>query len=374
MTDPDLWETQYIAAGGLDVVILNANEVLVQFGTRSLPAELFRDPTRRGLLGPMMSAFVAGPADLSTILAGADETGRRELEQIFRELVEKGILARVSSSPIDQYLAYTFTGESSLKSAAVNVIGAGPLGARIARSLVQHGVGKITLMDDRIMDHLPQPPPAGSAATASAAGQRAGDHLFDLLGGAADGVEVISSPKLSVAQLTASIDAHQLTIVAFEQRSLTMAHLVNRICLKANKPWIVASVDGNFGLAGPLFNGRDAACYNCYEALSDSTIASRHMARHYRRHVLQRGTGSFVSGLPVFADIVAGYVSLAALHFLLGKACFLEGRILNVNFDRMILNTEDILKLPRCPVCADLNPVRAPAFDPDVLIRQPSTT
>src|SRR4051812_27288026 len=119
MTDPDLRETQYIAAGGLDVVILNADEVLVQFGTRSLPAELFRDPNRRGLLGPMMSEFVTGPRALATVLAGADEACREEFEQIFRELVEKGILTRVSSSPIDQYLAYTFTGESSLKSSAV---------------------------------------------------------------------------------------------------------------------------------------------------------------------------------------------------------------------------------------------------------------
>jgi bacteriocin biosynthesis cyclodehydratase domain-containing protein len=363
-------EPTYTIADGLDVVVLNPNEVLVQFGTRSLPAELLRDPNHRGVLGSIISEFLSGPRKISDVFRliriGSEQA---EFEPLIADLVARGILADVSSNPIEQYLTYTFTGISSLRSKRINVVGAGPIGARVARSLVQHGVGKITLLDDRFADdHWEMYQPFGSLGRAWANTKNTYAHhrLRELLGGTSVEVDAIDK-GFSIEALRAAIDSADLTIAAFEQRSLRVAHLINRICLANDRPWIIGSGDGNLGTIGPLFIGRDTGCYNCYEALSDSAVTSRHMARRYRKHVLERGAGSFFAGLPAFADVIAGYLTLASVHYLLEIPNFLAGRIMNINFDRMIINIEDVLKLPRCPVCGDDMPIRHPAFPLEVV-------
>jgi bacteriocin biosynthesis cyclodehydratase domain-containing protein len=361
--EPDIVLT---IAEGLDVILLNANEVLVQFGTRSLPAELLRDPNRRGILGPLMGALMKGPTKLSDAsrelgLGG----GLAEFDSVIDDLVQRGIISNVESSPIEQYLRYTFTGESTLKVKRVSIIGCGPIGARIAHGLIQHGVSKIALLDERETDPLWQAfqPFVGNGHE----GSKLAHHcLRDNLGGADSGVEALDV-KLDAAGLRAAVADADLTVMAFEQQSLQLAHLLNRVCLKEDKPWMTASTDGNLGLVGPLFLPRETACYNCYAALSDSAISTREMSRRYRQHVIQRGAGSFFPGLPAFADIVAGYACLAAVHYLLGKGSFVTGRVLNINFDRMLIHMEDVLKLPRCPVCGLEKSVYRPPFSPDVV-------
>lgn len=349
-------ESGYVIADGLDVVILNNDEVLVQFGSRSLPAELFRDPDRNGILGSLVSNFLVGPSTLSDAVDGLDEYLRRQAGQVLGELVHKGILVKQSASPVEQYLAYTHTGETSLKERSVGVFGGGPLGERIAVGLRDHGVGKVSVVDDRLTDRESQ---------RVANGDSAHNRLRSTAKLATAGIDVLHASELSPRVLEPIINAHDLMLVAFEQPSLSVYHLVNRICLKNSKPWMVATIDGDRGIAGPLFAGHETGCYNCYEALSESAIGSRNIAKHHRRHRLSRGSGSFSTGLPVHADIVAGFATLAALHFLLEKVSFLQGRHLSINFDRLSVDIEDVLRLPRCPVCQGSRPLSAPPFPID---------
>lgn len=356
-------------AEGLDVLLLSDDEVLIQYGTRSTPSELLRDTDLKGLLGKTIGHLLGGPVTLSELLYGVRAADHEDVYQLVDDLLQRGILADARTDPVDQYLRYTFEGEATLLSRSVALLGAGPLGSRIAHSLLQHGIGRVVLLDDRPVDDLwyrfsslglaPREQVAGPAHVV----------LRDLLQAAGHhGVDSLDA-QLDLAGIQAAIENAEFVIVAFEQPNIRLAHLVNRLCLQARKPWILATIDGNLGLVGPLFLPVHTACYNDYATLSQAGGLNQMMARKHRQHMQRRGTGSFFPGLPTYAEIVAGYTALAVVNFLLLDASFALGRVMAIDFDRMLIDVEDVLKLPRCPVCGASKSPYQPPFSSDIVSR-----
>lgn len=343
-------------ADGLDLVLISADEVLIQFGLRSRPSELLRDQDVSGLLGRVVGRLLRGPAAVEELVeqAGAGHAG--DARALLADLLERGVLANTATSPIDQYLRYTFTGEPTLAGRQVAILGAGPLGARVAQSLTQHGLPGLALLDDRRVDaawHAYAPfGPNGATG-----GQRADQALAARLGASARVLEA----GLDAAGIEQAVAGAHLVVLALEQPDLRTAHLVNRFALRERTPWLLATIDGNLGLVGPLFLPPETACYNDYRTLAFAATPNRGMARKHREHVLrERGTGTFFAGLPVYADLVAGHAALAAVHFLLRGTCFALGRVMVIDFDRMQIDVEDVLRLPRCPVCGAQKPAYRP--------------
>jgi bacteriocin biosynthesis cyclodehydratase domain-containing protein len=349
---------------GLDFVLLSDDELLVQFGTRSQPSELLRDSDLTGIIGKVIGRLLEGPASLSDVLSEVQPEGRSEAQLLIDDLLHRGLLTDLRCSPVEQYLRYTFTGETQLADRTVSLIGAGPLGSRLAYTLLQHGIQKLTLLDDRKADrHWYKYLPRG--------GQQPSNHespaqivLRDrLLSDGYTSVECLGA-ELDSAELEAAVGISDFTVVALEQPNLRIDHLVNRFCIRHRKPWLVATVDGNRGLVGPLFYPTHTACYNDYRTLARAAIPSPLIARKHRQHMLRRGTGSFFTGLPSYAEIVAGHASLASIHFLSRGTSFALGRVMVIDFDRMLIDLEDVLKLPRCPVCSTRKHSYRPAFSP----------
>ncbi len=336
---------------GLDLILISDNEVLVQFGTRSYPSELLRDTDLTGILGRLTSRLLQGPVKLSDLLLGLRTEAQAEARILISDLLQSGILTDVQKSPVEQYLHYTFTGESRLAERSVSLLGTGPIGVRLAYSLLQHGIGRITLLDDRKADNLWYSFLPLGPNLSSPNGSPTHVILQDrLLAAGYTGVESLDV-QLDTVGVEAAVTRSDFIILALEQPDLRLAHLVNRFCIRDRKPWLLTTIDGNFGLVGPLFLPVHTACYNDYRTLADAAIPSPEMARRYHQHFLQRGARSFFPGLPAYAEIVAGYASLAIVHFLVRNSSFALGRVLTMDFDRMLIDVEDVLKLPRCPVC-----------------------
>ena len=125
-------------------------------------------------------------------------------------------------------------------------------------------------------------------------------------------------------------------------------------------------------MIGPLFVPGVTACYNDFRALTDAAHPSPLMAGVYRRYAAQRGARTFSPGLPAHAGIVAGFTSLAAVHSLLSGTSSLLGRAVTINFDRMMIDVEDVLKLPRCPVCGRQRSAYQAPFSAEVVTRVPA--
>jgi bacteriocin biosynthesis cyclodehydratase domain-containing protein len=358
-------------AEGLDAVVVSDNEILVQFGSRSYPSQLLRDTDLTGILGRVFGRLMAGPGRREDLLDQVEPEHRGEAAELVDRLQKAGILALTGTSPVEQYLGYTFAGRTDLADRSVSMIGAGPVGARAAESLAQHGIGAIRLFESRPPDAVWQtfvqphrddrPPSAGSAQAMLR------DRLQDLGLGEAEAFE----GELDDASVGSAVADSDLTVVALEQLDIRLAHLVNRWCIDTGKPWLHGVLDGGRGIAGPLFVPGVTACYSDFRTLAEAADASPLMARVYRDHAVRRGATTFSPGLPAHAQILSGFLSLAAVHQLLMGTCYLLGRALTIGFDRMTLDIEDVLKLPRCPVCGRLRSAYQPPFSAEVVTRVP---
>ena len=363
--------TRVQMSDGLDFVLLGPDEVLVQFGVRSEPSELIRDPDATGAIGHLVTRLAQGPASAADLVSGLSGGRRKVARQVIDVLAGKGYLVAEGDSPTEQYLRYSRSQTSSLSAHHVAVVGCGPIGSRVALALLGSGIGMVTMVDDRRPDRhwagtfptalppirdLPMDRPVseifGSALPADHSRRvRSVDGLFD--------TDVLRE---------ATADANVI-VLALEYPSLTLSHRLNRICLDRKLPWISLVVDGNLGVVGPLFVPPETACFNCFTTLSQASAANREMTQKYRRYQESKQAGGFFVGLPSYADILAGYGGHAVIRFLLNRSAALVGRALVLNFDRLALDLEDVLRLPRCPACGVLDPGHRSAFPAEVIAK-----
>jgi bacteriocin biosynthesis cyclodehydratase domain-containing protein len=313
-------DVELAVAAGIDLVLLSRDEVLVQHGTRSRPSDLFRDDELTGLLGQLVEALRSAPVAVATVVDAVAPEQQSEARRVIEELFELGILVDVRRDLVEQYLAHTFEGETAFDARRVALVGRGKLGARIGSILAEHGL---------------------------------------------DDVEILE-PGFEPDLLRAGIESAHLTIVASDRFELALSQLVNRVCLQGRRPWLFAALDGNRGLVGPLFLPPYTACFNDYWTLVAATTPSPVMASAYRRRTRTRSDDGSFPGLPVFADITAGHAALAAIHFLVRDTSFAVGRQVAVDFDTLRIDVEDVLKLPRCPVCGPARSAARPVFAPEV--------
>jgi bacteriocin biosynthesis cyclodehydratase domain-containing protein len=356
---------RFCIAAGLDVVVLGNDEILVQFGTRSHPSELLRDSDMTGILGRTVGRLLDGPATLADLVAVAGREHEPDVEALVQTLLGKGFVATESTDVLTQYLRHASGGSNDLDRHTVGLVGCGPLGARIAAGLAQHGITSILLGDDRPIDDIwRQFAPPGAAAPTAGPGPAAA-AVCDWLTGR--GIRGERLPHLlesgGLEQVVARAD---LTILAVEQIDLRLAHVLNRYAVREGQPWLHAAVDGNVGIVGPVFKAPETACYNEFQVLRSAATPSPAMMNRYRAHMLARGRSSFFPGLPGHADLVAAYTVLAAVHYLLNGTCFAFGRAMFVDFGPMVIDTDEVLRLPRCPVCSEERRPARPVFEADM--------
>lgn len=311
-------------AEGLDVVNVGDNEVLVQFGSRSQPSLLFRDTDLTGVLGQLTSQLETSAVGREELLARVAAEHRDEAAKLVDRLCEHGILVDATRHPVEQYLGYVFDGQTRLSDRRVALIGAGPVGAHVSELLLQHGIGDVRPLGNGLGDDA----------------------------------------------LAVAVSEVDLLVLALERPDIRLAHRINRHCVAAGRRWILAELDGSLGRIGPLFVPGATACYNDFRALADAASPNPLMARLHRRHTAGR-PGTVAPGLPVHAALVAGFASLAAVHTLLTDTSYLLGRVVTINFDRMMIDVEDVLCLPRCPVCSRQRASYQPVFSAEVVTRAP---
>lgn len=346
-------------SSGLDFVLLSDDEVLVQFGTRSRPSELLRDADMTGVIARVVARLLQGPATYAELLAAAGSPRATDTVALVNQLLERGFLTPDDQHPVEQYLRYASGGSTGLSRCAVTLFGCGPIGSRIGESLIQHGVGSIRLIDDRPVDRLwYQFTRSGGDRDRESATTAAEVLTRELQYGNAKVQAIGGQERAGVVD--DAIAECDLAILALEQVDLRLAHLVNRFALRRQKAWLHVVIDGDVGVVGPLFEPPYTACYNDFRALATASTPSAGMMNRYRRHIMERCASSFFPGLPAHADIVAGHATLAAVHRLLGRTSFACGRAMFIDFEQMQIDVEDVLRLPRCPVCKYATSVARP--------------
>lgn len=227
-------------------------------------------------------------------------------------------------------------GQERIRAARALVIGAGGLGSPVALYLASAGVGRVTLVDDDIVDITNL--------------QRQVVHTTDRVGSAkVDSAQIAMAainPEVVVTALHRRADAALLDqllptvdVVLDCSDNFLTRHLVNAACVRHRRP-LVAGAAIRFDGQLSVYDTRDdqSPCYACVfppDADLEETLCST---------------------MGVFAPVVGiiGTMQAAeALKLLSGAGQSLAGRLLMLDARAMEWNEVRIARNQRCSVCAE---------------------
>jgi molybdopterin/thiamine biosynthesis adenylyltransferase len=226
-------------------------------------------------------------------------------------------------------------GQARLLAAHALVIGAGGLGSPAALYLAASGVGRITLVDDDLVDltNLQRQIMHGTARVGQPKVESGKQALHEL------------NPEIAVVALRERAGPARLaelvrsaSVVLDCSDNFATRHAVNRACMAAGVPLVAGAVIGFDGQVS-VFDPRDPAspCYAClfpedgkFEDVACSTMG-------------------------VFAPLVGviGAMQAAeAMKLLLGAGRSLAGRLLLLDGRAMEWTSIGVARSPACPVCS----------------------
>jgi molybdopterin/thiamine biosynthesis adenylyltransferase len=226
-------------------------------------------------------------------------------------------------------------GQQRLLAASALVIGAGGLGSPAALYLAAAGVGRITLVDDDVVDltNLQRQIMHATARIGQPKVASGREALMQIN----PGVEVIAlQERAAGARLAELVGA--ATVVLDCSDNFATRHAVNRACLAARVP-LVSGAAIRFDGQISVFDARAAAspCYAClfpqHDGVEDVACAS----------------------MGVFAPLVGviGAMQAAeALKVLLGIGTSLAGRLLLLDGRSMEWTSIGVARDATCPVCS----------------------
>lgn len=225
-------------------------------------------------------------------------------------------------------------GQERVLAAHALIIGAGGLGSPAALYLASAGVGRITLVDDDVVD-LTNLQRQIAHTTA-----RVGLPKVD---SAAEAIAAIN-PEVRVTRLRTRVDAAALerlvqdaSVVLDCCDNYTTRHAVNAACVRDGKPLVAGAViqfDGQITVVDP--RDEQSPCYACIFAPDAEFEEVR------------------CSTMGVFAPLVGvvGAMQAAeALKLLAGIGPSLAGRLLMLDGRSMEWSTMRVQRAPHCPVC-----------------------
>lgn len=230
--------------------------------------------------------------------------------------------------------AIELEGQTKIRNSHVLIVGLGGLGCSAAQFLAASGVGKLTLVDDDVVEKTNL--------------QRQVLHTESALGGAK-----VFSAKQTLGQINSSVRIDtfkrrlselelaellkQVDVVADCTDNLSSRRLINQVCFDSKVP-LVSGAAIRFEGQVATFNMH--AKTPCYECLSNSFTEQ-----------LQSCSES-----GVFSPIVGVVGALQAAEILklitkVGKS--LVGHLLCIDVQNMKFNSFGIRTVPTCPVCRE---------------------
>jgi thiazole/oxazole-forming peptide maturase SagC family component len=231
--------------------------------------------------------------------------------------------------------------------------------------LARLGVGQLIVMDDRnvnteqidrrYFDLVPDAVKAGQAYVDCLRRHFAAwkiDHL-----------EAVNAPLTDEASLRAVASQADFLVAALESYSARILHAVNAVTLEAEKPWMSVYTDGSEALIGPIYVPGETCCYNEYEIQHEATLVGMKEAYLLYKEALsdERVDESHLV-LPPYLHIASGLAATAIVRFLLSGRSALVGRSTRLDFERLSVDYEDVLRLPRCPACSSQRPAHRNPF------------
>lgn len=344
---PPETRTRLVRNPYLTVVQCTDDEVLLRHGARSRYSRVLRDDGRHRVLGPLLRAFERPRLSEDVVEPLSDRAGKEEIGGLIEQLAQDGVLVPEGSGTYQMYRS-VIGGRPvrALEQAAVGLIGLGTVGSRLATQLAELGAGQVRGL-------------AAGTGTGGGGGDGDGTFAAEAAGAGHPAVERLDGglegPEGEKA-LESLLDDSDLVVLALDGFRPSVLHRLNRTAVAAGRPWLPVYADGSELIVGPLVVPGESACYNEHEIQHESSRALRREFQIYSEELSDRTVDDLPPLLPPYASIAASWAAIGITSFLTDGSSFLVGRAIRVDFERLEITQEHVLRLPRCPVCTEHRP------------------
>ena len=303
-------------------VEISPNEVQFRAGPWSGPVYDIRDEDEDDQLASVIERF-DGNHHIEDIIERVPDIDESDLLGILVSVYEKGIVYLRENGPREEtplfaYLSLhprlTTDGMDRLRSSAVLVIALGTVGGHLVDDLAALGVEQLGV-----------------------AGETPGD-----LPASAEHIDPTTWPTR-----VGSFD-----VVVYLEDTPHPRQLVelNDVTHDAGIPWTSGRILGFDGLIGPTIFPGETHCYECFTQRARATIPQPDRYTQFAE-----AHASEVPTIPAFDHIVSGFLEIEVVNVLTTGFGNTVGNIVHVDFQSMAIESNQVLPLPRCPVCSTAN-------------------
>lgn len=353
---------RYIVNPHLRIVHTSDDEILVKHSARSPFSRVIRDDGRTKLIGRLLRSLRQA-ASIDDLLAKGVviEKEAEVVLELLDYLVQEQVIVAQGRDAVEVYLRSILGAGTPLETATVGMVGAGYLGSRIAEELGRLSVGRLVVQDDRriedeAVDRRYFRLPADCIKPGRGYVESLARHFKALNYGKFEGIRAAVDDQHALKRLFAETD---FVVCALEALSSHTLHVVNEVALEAAKPWLCVHTDGSEAFIGPIFVPGESACYNEFEVQYEAAcLGVKDEYLTYKEALDKAGMQATHLVLPPYLETTAGMAAVGVLHFLTSGQSFLTGRCVRMDFERLSVDYEEVLRLPRCPACAPYRPYR----------------
>lgn len=283
------------------------DEVQFRVGPWSGPVYTIQDDDGDGDVRRLVRAL-DGSTAVRDVVAEFDGETREQVVSILAALAEKGVVTAGA------------TGDGS-----------------VADDAARYGAVRASLSDDDV-------DAARRKDVAVVGGGTVADLVTENL--AEMGVDPVTVAPDERAVLGEAVEAADLLICAVDRPRPDLLSDLNRRAHDAETAWLVGQIHGLDGFVGPTVFPGETACYECFRERMLANVEFGNDA--YRSDYAEKATAM---GLLPLAQILAGYLTLDAFHLLVDDVGFTAGSVLHFDFFDFSVESNEVLKLPRCDAC-----------------------
>ncbi|EDP59483.1 molybdopterin-synthase adenylyltransferase MoeB [Vibrio sp. AND4] len=228
---------------------------------------------------------------------------------------------------------FDFEGQEALKRASILMLGAGGLGCASSQYLATAGVGKITLIDDDIVElsNLQRQVLHHDADIGRKKVESAAEALHEL--NPYISIDTIAK-RLNDTELKTLIEQH--TIVVDASDNVDTRNQLNRLCFESKTPLISGAAIRMEGQVSVFtYDEPSQPCYQCLSTLFGSGALS----------CVEAGVMAPVVG------IIGAVQAMEAIKVIANFGQPKQGKILILDALCMSWREMNLMKMPACPVC-----------------------
>lgn len=303
-------------------VSVSPDKVHFRAGPWSGPVFTLEDEQREGKLADLVD-MLDGTNSVPDVLdefEGDEATVRHVLDRLQRKQI---LDSRTRPEPDQQEVEPGFVSGGDLSTVDVDrlaVVATGGLGRIVVEDLLCTAVDTIEVVGEEAVGPTPTVPT---------------DERVE---------------RASREQLPRVVREASVAVLVTDRPAPDLFAELNRLAHDSDTPYVSGRVCGFDGLVGPTVVPGETSCYECFEQRRDANLPSADEYHEFERTVGETGE-SPGPATSAFGHVVAGLVTTELLNFLARDVGLLAGRVVRYDFSQLTVETNEVLRMPRCPVC-----------------------